>query len=252
MAQDNTSNPEVNLPKPQTNLPKPELDLPLPEKEIPAHLASQGQASGGYRTTGFLKNKVFWGFVIISGLIAFVAGGFYLGNSQSNKQSAQTTPTPSPIPSSSTMNWNKYSWTENNITLFSISYPKNWQSYERISENKKYQTLLFPKGYKYYEVDGKTSHITLAVSDTNPESCRGDCPVIESSSTEIINGLNARKLEGYNGEIGGNIPARYEAIIIENNKKFYIFTLYNKNLEKISAADKEFFNQLLNSLEFTK
>lgn len=80
MAQNSTLKNEAILPKPQTDLPKPELDLPLPEKEIPAHTASQGQALGGYRTTGFLKNKIFWGFVITSAMTAFIVGGFYLGN----------------------------------------------------------------------------------------------------------------------------------------------------------------------------
>lgn len=147
--------------------------------------------------------------------------------------------------------WKKYSWSENNKTLFSINYPNEWQAYERISENKKYQTLLFPLGYNDYEVYGKTSNITLAVSMNNPELCRGDCPVIEKSSNISINGLDARKLEGYIGEIGGNIPVRYERIIIQINGQFYVFTLYGKNLEKINNSDHELFNNILSTIKFT-
>ena len=90
-----------NLPKPQKDLPLPRLaaslaarqeapakraekDLPLPEKE----LSSPSQKSNS--KTNIFKSKFFLGFILASGLIAFLIGEFVLGLNESKNQTVCT------------------------------------------------------------------------------------------------------------------------------------------------------------------
>lgn len=112
---------QKDLPKPLADLPLPEKNLPLPEKELSAHsdLASQGQALQNHRQV--FKNKFFWGFLIISALIAFLIGGFYLGKNQQTPTSLGS-PKPTAQAVDPTADWKTYSG-EN----YSFKYPSDWK-----------------------------------------------------------------------------------------------------------------------------
>ena len=62
--------------KNQKDLPKPQTDLPLPEKEIPPKIEARAS---------IFTSKFFILFVVVSSLIAFLVGGFILGNKNSIK-----------------------------------------------------------------------------------------------------------------------------------------------------------------------
>src|SRR3989338_11359344 len=73
----------------QAKLPKPELNLPFPEKEIPEHSSSP--------KFKIKPLNLFLGFVMLSFLIAFLVGGFVLGQNQS-KIDVSPSPTCTPRP----------------------------------------------------------------------------------------------------------------------------------------------------------
>lgn len=104
--------------------------------------------------------------------------------------------------------------------------------------------------------------IHVAISDGNPLECRGDwCPVVESSNPTTIAGLDARKVEGYKGAIGGEIPQRYLRYIVEHDNLYYSFTLWalgrhaqNKCCSVIYPLDENdvaLFEQILDTVAFT-
>ncbi|PIR80340.1 MAG: hypothetical protein COU25_00640 [Candidatus Levybacteria bacterium CG10_big_fil_rev_8_21_14_0_10_35_13] len=120
----------------QTDLPLPEKDLPLPEKE----LSSPSQKSNS--KTNILKSKFFLGFILASGLIAFLIGGFVLGLNESKDQTVCTQEAkmcsdgsyvgrsgpncefakcPS-LDSNQTANWKTY---VNTVLGYEIKYPKD-------------------------------------------------------------------------------------------------------------------------------
>lgn len=73
----------------------PQIQEVAKETEIPVSPPENKPKSN------IFKSKFFLGFIILSALIAFLAGGFYLGKNQNNKQVSSTptpiaTPTPTP------------------------------------------------------------------------------------------------------------------------------------------------------------
>ncbi|MEK9178509.1 MAG: hypothetical protein AAB801_01880 [Patescibacteria group bacterium] len=66
------------------------------------------------------KNKLFLGFIVISALLAFLIGGYFLGkNSSKILQPAVVSPTPTPIDETA-------DWREVSNNTFSIKIPNNW------------------------------------------------------------------------------------------------------------------------------
>lgn len=86
---------QKDLPKPLTDLPLPRLQVPehsdggQAEKKISVHATPQGHALQNQKTNIF-KSKFFIGFVLLSTLIAFIAGGFLLKDKNLNNQIACT------------------------------------------------------------------------------------------------------------------------------------------------------------------
>ena len=128
---------------------------------------------------------------------------------------------------------------------FSISYPAHLEIHR--SDNT--PTLYI----------GEQVH--LWISDANPLECRGDCPVVESSNPTTIAGLDATRVEGYIGAIGGEIPQRYLRYILKHDRLYYVFTLWaldrdTKNeccsvIYPLDENDIELFEQTLDTLTFT-
>lgn len=79
--------------------------------------------------------------------------------------------------------------------------------------------------------------ITLTVSDTDPEDCRGDCSRLLKSEMVIIAGQTApvKKLYWQSGSIGGVIPQRYVSLVFKNDKNKY-FILEANELKFSSTA----------------
>lgn len=58
----------------------------------------------------------------------------------------------------------------------------------------------------------------------------GDCPVMEEIHQVQVSSLQATRIYGYIGAIGGNIPQEYVTYVIENAGRYYIFTLWAMDL----------------------
>jgi hypothetical protein len=112
-----------------------------------------------------------------------------------------------PTQTATSENWKTYSNPEYG---FSIDYPSELEVTSR-QDNK---SLYI--GEK----------INVWVSDINPLDCRGDCPLVENTESTTLAGLQATKVTGYIGAIGGNIPQRYLRYILQRNNRYFIFTLY--------------------------
>jgi hypothetical protein len=114
----------------------------------------------------------------------------------------------------------------------------NWKTYT----NKKYNfsfkyppdTSLVETTYNAGEstdVAEIDNQIVLNVSNLNSEDCRGDCAFIETTSPIKVNNLNARKLTGSIGGIGGGSPQNYQTVSFNHNNLYYDFTLYELKLD---------------------
>ena len=103
--------------------------------------------------------------------------------------------------------------------------------------------------------------IAILVSRFNPEEALGDGPMIESAEDVTAAGMNARRLIGYIGAVGGSTPQRYESVVIPHNDSFYVFTVYELKNDVALPADREFgdipqsardlFEQIISSIRFT-
>lgn len=148
-------------------------------------------------------------------------------------------PTETPEPKSSE-GWKTYSNPEYG---FSINYPSQLD----ITPGQGNSTLYI----------GKKIHVW--VSDANPLECRGDCPIVESTEPATIAGLQATKVTGYIGAIGGNIPQRYLKYIVPRNNRYFIFTLYALSykatsndvatIRPLNESDIELFEQVLKTFK---
>jgi|PlaIllAssembly_1097288.scaffolds.fasta_scaffold45549_3 hypothetical protein len=102
--------------------------------------------------------------------------------------------------------------------------------------------------------------IYVWISDINPLECRGDCPLVENTEPASVAGLEATKVTGYIGAVGGMIPQRYLQYILKHDNRYYSFTLSalrrDANHECCSVIwplkenDIALFEQLLRTLSF--
>jgi hypothetical protein len=117
------------------------------------------------------------------------------------------TPSATPVPGYSSEAWNTYS---NSEYGFSVSFP----AYLEITPDEDTPTLYI----------GEQIHVWI--SDVNPLECRGDCLLVEETAPATVAGLEATKVAGYMGAIGGSIPQRYLRYIIRHDNRYYVFTLF--------------------------
>jgi hypothetical protein len=120
----------------------------------------------------------------------------------------------------------------------------------------------------YLEIDSGANTSTLYIGDqvhvwiseTDPLQCRGDCPVVESINPAAVAGLEATKVEGYKGAIGGEIPQRYLQYILKHENRYYSFTLWALRRDArneccsviwpLNVNDIALFEQLLGTMRF--
>ena len=91
------------------------------------------------------------------------------------------------------------------------------------------------------------------------DGSRGDCPVVQTLTMTHVSGMPTRKITGYIGSIGGNIPQEYITYIIEYRGGYLIFTLYalDRGVEvdrydviwPLAPEDIEVFERIIASLE---
>jgi hypothetical protein len=102
--------------------------------------------------------------------------------------------------------------------------------------------------------------ITFSVNAADPEECRGDCPVIETTSTESVAGLTATKYTGYMGAVGGNVPKQYVSYVFTRDELYYTFTLYavpltfttdDTSIQPLQPEDVALFEQMVATFQFT-
>ncbi len=87
-------------------------------------------------------------------------------------------------------------------------------------------------------------NITWRFNNMSVTECRGDCPVSEKVTHTTISGIQATKIEGYIGEVGGNIPQKfvdYEFVL--NSGKYFVFSLQAAPLFPTTDETKTYFSQ---------
>ncbi len=184
-----------------------------------------------------------WVLFIIIAVIISSAATYFVFQSKSQNQTPKpvTQIAPSPTPTDATANWKTYT---NNVFKYSLKYPSE---------------MTIDEKDPLFVWIGKQVYVT--VSNTNPETCRGDCPVIEGATDVVAGGLKARKISGYVGAVGGSTPQTYQTVVIPYNNSFYKFTLYELERDSIEnpsrqlgtiASDKiVLFNQILSTFRFS-
>jgi hypothetical protein len=107
-------------------------------------------------------------------------------------------------------------------------------------------------------------NIRITVMDFNPEESRGDGPMYETASDLMIGESAARRLKGYIGAVGGNIPQSIEQVVIPHNGRFYVIevselshslpytsTQAGRTPDAIPASALELFETILSTFRFT-
>ncbi len=103
--------------------------------------------------------------------------------------------------------------------------------------------------------------IRYVVGDANDFQCRGECPVVENQDEVNLGDRVATRYDGYLGAVGGNVPQRYLAYLIEANGRFYTFTLYAlpwmstlpgmTEIQPLQPADVTRFEQIMATVRLT-
>lgn len=149
-------------------------------------------------------------------------------------------------------------------TESSQSATANWKTYVNAEHgySVKYQNTAVPiegTSNQYVWLDDQ---ILIGVSDANPEDCRGGCPLIKQASDVTIGQLNARKIIGEIGAVGGNVPQSYIKYAFPQNNQFYILTVYelkndvslppSRTIGQIPESEVSLFDQMSSTFKFTQ
>jgi len=118
-----------------------------------------------------------------------------------------------------------------------------------------------------FEGDGNSDvvwiddQVSIAVSTFNPEEAQGDAPFIATAQPMSFGNFPARRLNGFIGAVGGNVPQSYESVVVSHNDKFYNFTVYELKRTATGPADRTpgsiprpaiiLFNYVVSTLRFT-
>ncbi len=184
-------------------------------------------------------------------LLGIGAGVYYFTNQQpTTDNSLLKTISPTVQPTiDPTAEWKTYT---NSTHGFLLKYPTTITLQE--------ESELFGRRDEDYIL--LANQIEVRVTSFNPLNCRGDCPVIEKQEQVTVAGYPATKVFGYIGAVGGNIPQRYQSVVLEKNKKYYVFDIYELEREMVSPPDDielgeipayklALFNQILSTFKFT-
>jgi hypothetical protein len=116
-------------------------------------------------------------------------------------------PIPTPVP------WNQFADLEGR---FSFVYPPLMT----IQENIPGQRWVLENQIRIEIISFDNSWITCF------DRALGDCPIVESDQMVNINGKNVRRIEGYIGSVGGNIPQEFMAYIFTLGDQALVMTVY--------------------------
>lgn len=107
-----------------------------------------------------------------------------------------------------------------------------------IDSDNRFQ-FYYPSYYEITKIKRQEKEITLinhnimceikeSSFEKDIEKCRGDCDVIENREDLLIANYKVRKIKGYIGAIGGNIPEDFiiYEIKLPNSDKYFNFSLY--------------------------
>lgn len=83
------------------------------------------------------------------------------------------------------------------------------------------------------------NQITLNASPYSPESCRGDCPFISSDGEEKIGNFIFKKYKGRQGSIGGGTPQSFVDYVLEKDKTYYLFTVFELDFANTEPETRE-------------
>jgi hypothetical protein len=245
--------PTVQPPMPEILPAAASTETPQPSQPLynPEQLVSQAEPEAESSTMHEIPKKKSSILVILIILLIFTSISS-LAYWMYQKQ--QASPVSSPEPSAQvviptpdvTANWKTYEDTKNK---FSIRYPESYS----LESGSATQTVYINK------------NIELSISTVSTSDCRGDCPVVESAKDVQIDNISAKKMEGYLGEIGGNIPQRFVIYEINSQNKYIKFNLqavplkltpieYKKyfipgKILEINADDKVVFDQILSTFK---
>lgn len=163
-------------------------------------------------------------FIILSlGAIGFL----YYQNQQLKAMLAKyQTPTPSPTPIATvdpTINWKTYT---DEVHKISFRYPNEYEINHYAINDANSPMLL-------------NNRIDWILSEKPLEKCSGDCPIITKNEQVNIGGMNATKIEGQIGSIGGGIPQSYISYEFKfpNENRYIYFTLWELLRGKAAMAE---------------
>jgi hypothetical protein len=220
-------------------------------------LATQGEAlrTSDPQKTVVVKNRRFHFprflilLIALFLLLGLMEGGYFYYKNSVNKHTAET-PLSSPTPTAQattpdpTAEWKIYEG-----EVFSFKYPDDWTL-----TKTEVSTVIYPPGVNPKELIGsttKTLFIEAYAKEVNPEECKGPCPIIENVTSENINGIDAKRLEGnVPGTIGGNTPHKYITYVIYNDGVYYVLSLSGVDLNEIPQEYQTIFDQILFTFKF--
>ncbi len=104
--------------------------------------------------------------------------------------------------------------------------------------------------------------IRIQTSAKDPLVCQGECPMIEKTETLTIAGREARRVRGYIGSIGGNVPQYFLMYLIRLGNTFVSFQLFAESREAstddpsyirdLKEEDVDLFERIMQTVEFTR
>ena len=113
-----------------------------------------------------------------------------------------------------------------------------------------------------YRVVFVGDQIRIQTSSRDPLVCQGECPLIENTEVVTIAGREARRVRGYIGSIGGNVPQYFMMYVFRLGDDFASFVLYAESryaqvsdpsiITPLKEADIDLFERMMQTLEFTR
>lgn len=154
---------------------------------------------------------------------------------------------------------------------------ENWLLYQDKNENFE---LSYPPNYELSTIKREKElpvlNRTIYFSTYNHsviesyKNCQGDCPIVENISDVLIKNYPAKKIKGWFGGIGGNIPHGFIAYEIKfpNKEKYFYISLNSIPIDasfeelankygmmgklEISNNDIELFDKIVLTLKFNQ
>jgi hypothetical protein len=102
--------------------------------------------------------------------------------------------------------------------------------------------------------------VRIQTSPRDPLICRGECPMIENTEWLTVAGRDVRRVRGYIGSIGGNIPQDFLLYDFRLGDAYASFVLYAESrsaevadasvIAPLKQGDIDLFETMMQTLEF--